>query len=117
MSPATSSTLTCSFRSTCGMSGTPCERTSCTIGARFLPHRDIPMDHVLQVVRMEGLLHSASVAGVIGFDIVGHRGTHGGRLVAGRVIGLRVGGNIEGQKQAQGEARYKAFHGRSSPWS
>ena len=57
------------------------------------------MDHVLQVVRVEGLLHAAGVAGVIGFDVVGHSGPHGSYILSKGLFFLSKGCKIEAQKQ------------------
>jgi len=57
------------------------------------------MDHVLQIMRMQGLLHALRVAGEISLDVVGHRGTHGGRFVTGRSVVLRHAGQAEEKEQ------------------
>ena len=61
------------------------------LGTGLLPDGNVSMNLVLQLMRMERSLHPDSVAGVIGFDVVRYRGTHGRRIVAGRVVALRIG--------------------------
>jgi hypothetical protein len=46
-------------------------------------------------MRMERSLHPDSVAGVIGFDVVRYRGTHGGRIVPGGLVVLRIGDTLK----------------------
>jgi len=45
------------------------------------------------------LLHAVGIAGVIGFDVVPDRGTHGGRLIAGGLVVLGIGQKAEKQKR------------------
>ena len=49
------------------------------------------MNHVFEVMRMEGLLQSRCVAGVITLDVVPHGCAYGGRVVGRSWFGLSVG--------------------------
>ena len=43
----------------------------------FLPHRDIAVNDVLQVVGMKVSFHPRSITGVIAFEVVLDNGAHG----------------------------------------
>ena len=40
-----------------------------------------PVNNMLQVMRVQRLLHTAGIAKVVGFDVVRHRGSHSGRYI------------------------------------
>src|SRR5690242_17995701 len=75
--------------------------------ARLLAYRNITMNHVLQIMRVQGLLHPTSIARVIRFDVVRHRGAHGRGIINRRLTLLSVGRDVEKQ-ETKGDG--KAFH-------
>lgn len=67
------------------------------------------MNHVLQVMRVQRSLHPRSIAGVIGFNVVPDRVTHGKGIAAG--WRMRLCNCWQAQKKKQREAEAQVFHG------
>src|SRR5205807_4306903 len=66
------------------------------------------MNHMLQIMRMKGLLHPARVPCVVRLNVVPNRGADGGRVVG--FVALREGRKGNGEHQPKA-GHQQALHG------